>query len=203
MAPTRIDRVLGFEHGLPPVIGLAAVILGLAFLFLGWRTHRLTLTISGFLLGAFIGQLVAHWAQVERAWGVFVGGTAIALLADPLSRVMVFVLAGLAMGIGLGEGVRVLVAPRGFVYGFIPGFLAGGALSLWKLRHVLILTTAFLGSALACWGAVVLLCRVDEAVGTMHVRHPVLFLSVLGLAFVAGSITQFMTTRDRDPAEER
>ena len=72
MSPTRIDRIFGFEHGLPPVYGAMAAIVGLLFLLFGWRLNRFAVVIIGFLAGAFAGQLVARWIQVDRAWGVFV-----------------------------------------------------------------------------------------------------------------------------------
>lgn len=203
MAPSRIDRVLGFEHGLPPVYGWIAAAVGVLFLLLGWRLHRVTLVLAGFVLGAFAGQLVARWVQVDRAWGVFVGGGALALLADPLHRVVVFVLAGVVLGLGLGEAVRLLVAPGGFWFGFFPGFAIGGLLSLWQMRVVVIVSTAALGAVLFCWGAAVALCNLGWArLCTFHRHHSRAALAVVALVCLIGCVVQLKSTgTGREPGE--
>ena len=178
--------------------------MGLLFLLFGWRLHRFAVVIIGFLAGAFAGQLVARWIQVDRAWGVFVGGTALALLSDPLHKLMIFMLAGLALGLGAGEGVRLLVAKGGFLWGFVPGFLVGGALSLWKIRLVVILSTAFLGSLLLYWGAAVVSCNVGmSSMCTFHVRHPGATLIMLGLVVIIGVAVQLrFSSHDQEEEEE-
>ena len=204
MFSVRIDRVLGFEHGFPPAYALAVAVVGLLFLLLGWRLHRVTVVVCGFFIGAFIGQLMARWMEVDRAWGVFVGGAAFALLADPLYRVMIFILGGIALGIGLGETVRLTIASGGFLWGFVPGFLAGGAFSLWKLRWVVILSTAFLGAMAFLWGLDVALCAwVFPGACAFHYNHPVLTWIILGLAFVAGCVVQVKFSSDKQEPEEQ
>ena len=192
MSAARIDRVFGFEHGLPPVYGAITAIVGLAFLLLGWRLHRVTLVVTGFLIGAFVGSLIARWIQVDKAWGVFTGGTALALLAEPLSRLMVFLLAGLACGIALGEGLRLFVSAKIFLWGFFPGFVAGGLLSIWQLRFLIILSTSFLGTLTVAWGSAVFLSEwIKPPLTTFHIRHPLATLAILGLVFVIGMVVQF------------
>ena len=191
MGPLRIDRVLGFEHGIPPVFGAIAAAAGLTFLFFGWRLHRITIAIAGFAIGALLGQLVTNWIQVPRLWGIMVGGCSLALLADPLYRVVVFILAGLALGSVAGETVR-LVAPSSFLWGFVPGFVLGGLLSLWQLRLLVILSSAFLGAIALFWGGAVSVgAWLFKPAATFHARHPLATLVVVGLAFIVGCTIQF------------
>ncbi len=202
MSQLRIDRVLGFEHGVPPVFGVVAAVVGLLFLLLGWRLHRFTVAVVGFALGAAIGQLIARWIQVERLWGVLVGGASFALLAEPLHRVAVFGLSGLALGAVAGEGVR-LFAPSGFLWGFAPGFLAGGLLSLWQLRLLVILSTALVGAVAVFWGgAVAGGAWLYRPAATFHVRHPLMTTIMIGLLFVVGSAIQFGLSPKSKPEEE-
>lgn len=202
MFSVRIDRVLGFEHGFPPAYALIVAVAGLGFLLFGWRLHRITVVVCGFLIGAFIGQLIARWMDLDRAWGVFVGGAAFALLADPLYRVVIFILGGIALGIGLGETVRLTIAPGGFLWGFFPGFLAGGAFSLWKLKWVVMFSTAFLGALAFLWGLAAVLCAwVYPGACTFHHNHPVLSWIMLGLAFLCGCVVQVRFSADK-PLED-
>ena len=204
MISVRIDRVLGFEHGFPPAYALVVAAVGLGFLLFGWRMHRVTVVVCGFFIGALIGQLIARWADLDRIWGVFVGGAAFALLADPLYRVVVFILGGIALGIGLGETVRLTIASGGFLWGFFPGFLAGGVFSLWKLRWVVILSTAFLGALLFLWGLATALCAwVTPNACAFHHNHPVQSWIVLGLAFLAGCVVQVRLSSDKPEPEEQ
>jgi len=202
MAATRIDRVLGFEHGLPPAYGIVAACVGLAFLLVGWRLHRFTLMVTGFLVGAFVGVLVAKWIQVERAWGVFVGGLSLAILSEPLSKVMIFLLAGLALGLGVGEAVHRWVSHGAFFWGFIPAFVGGGILSLWQMRLLVIISTALLGALAFIWGTVVALSAwVYAPLSTFHVRHPILAYIVLGLLILVGLVVQFKFSKKHKPEE--
>jgi len=69
MSATRIDRILGFEHGLPPAYAAMVALVGLVFLVFGWRLHRLTLAACGFFIGSLAGALLAKWIGVEQGWG--------------------------------------------------------------------------------------------------------------------------------------
>jgi hypothetical protein len=191
MDPTRIDRVLGFEHGLPPVYGLVIAVFGLAFLLFGWRLHRITIIVVGLIVGAFIGQLIARWIQVGKVWGILIGGSSLALLADPLYKVIVFILAGGALGVLLGEIIRVSLFEGGFVYAFVFGFLVGGVLSVWRIRILVILSTSFLGAYATLWGlAVAIGLWFFPMLVTFHLRHRVISWIILGLTFVVGCIFQ-------------
>lgn len=197
MAPSRIDRVLGFEHGLPPGYGWIAAGVGILFLLFGWRLHRLTLVLAGFLVGAFAGQLVARWIQVDRAWGVFVGGGAMAMLAEPLHRVTVFLVAGAVLGLGLGEAARSLAGPGSFWFGFVPAFVLGGLASVWKMRLVIVVSTALLGCVLFCWGAAVAVCNLGlPRLCTFHRHHPWATLAVITLVGLIGCVVQWRLARE-------
>ena len=191
MSALRIDRVLGFEHGVPPALGAAVAVVGVLFLLFGWRLHRLSLAAFGFALGAVLGQLVARWIQVDRLWGLMVGGVSLALLSGPVYRVAVFLLAGLAGGALAGEGIR-LMAPAGFWFGFVPGFLLAGALSLWQLRTLVILATGLLGAVALWWGGTVAIgAYIFRPATTFHARHPVATTVMVGGMFLVGSALQF------------
>ncbi len=202
MAHLRIDRVLGFEHGVPPALGAAVAGIGLLFLLFGWRLHRFSAAAFGFALGAVLGQLVARWIQVDRMWGVMVGGVSFALLSGPVYRATVFLLAGLAVGAVAGELVR-LAAPGAFTWGFAPGFAIGGMLSLWQLRHLVILATALLGAVALWWGgAVAVGAWLLRPAATFHVRHPVASAVVVVLLFLIGCAVQVRFSPRRHDDEE-
>lgn len=207
MSALRIDRVYGFEHGIPPALGAIVAGFGVLFLLLGWRMHRLSLAAFGLALGALLGQLAARWLQVDKLWGLMSGGLIFAVLSGPLYRAAVFLLAGLAVGVLAGEGFRLLV-PGGFWFGFAPGFLVGGVLSLWLLRPLVILSTSLLG-ALALWwgGAVAIGAWVYRPSATFSARHPVATTVMVGGLFLVGSGLQFMLSPrsqvwDEDEEEE-
>ncbi len=205
MPASRIDRLLGFEHGMPPAFGIVAVVLGLGFLFFGWRLHRVAQVVAGFAIGSFVGALVAGWIHVEKAWGIFIGGASLALLADSLSKLMVFLLAGLAVGLAVGEGVRLWLQPStaGFLWGFVLGFLAGGIWSWWQRRLLTMVATAFLGAVVFAWGlAVALTAFVDLPLTAFPDRHPTMALAIVSLLFVGGLSFQLWGPIPRQREEE-
>jgi len=191
MSALRIDRILGIEHGVAPVLGAVVAGFGVLFLLLGWRMHRLSLVAFCFALGAVLGLQLARWIHLGRLWGIVGGGSAFALLALLAHRAAVFVLAGLVAGAVLGAGAR-LVAPGGFWFGFAPGFLLAGLLSLWELRTLFILSTALLGAVGMWWGgAVVAGAWIYAPAATFHTRHPIAWAVMVGGLFLVGGSLQF------------
>lgn len=191
MSATRIDRILGFEHGLPPAYAAMVALVGLAFAVLGWRLHRLTLAACGFLIGAVAGALLAKWIGVEQGWGITIGGLALALLAYPLARVALFVVAGTSLGICAGEAARLTISAGAFGWAFLPGFLAGGLLSIWQMRALVMLSTAFLGALAFVWGATSALASLGmPGLQGLFTRHQFYRTVVVGLIFVIGLLLQ-------------
>ena len=202
MEHLRIDRVLGFEHGMPPEFGVIIAVLGVLFLLLGWRLHQYSIVIVGFLVGAFIGQLITRWLRVDPAWGLVIGGGSTSLLAQPLHRVLIFLLAGLALGMMTGEGIRVM-APAGYLWGFFPGFVAGGILSLYHMRTLMIFSTAFMGAVFFLWGLMVFVgAWIYQPAGTFYVRHPIGSLLILLVTILAGCVAQVSLFPQQRPLEE-
>jgi hypothetical protein len=191
MSATRIDRILGFEHGLPPVYAAIVAFIGLVFLIFGWRLHRLTLGACGFFIGAFAGAVLAKWIGVAQGWGMTIGGLAILLLAYPLLKAVVFVVAGMSLGICAGEAARLTISPAAFLWGFFPGFFAGGLLSMWQMRALVMISTSFIGAMAFTWGTLSLMTSLGiSSFRGFEAQHPAYFTIILGLIFLVGLVFQ-------------
>ncbi|HUU00146.1 MAG TPA: hypothetical protein VM425_01755 [Myxococcota bacterium] len=191
MSATRIDRILGFEHGLPPAYAAMVALVGLIFLVFGWRLHRLTLAACGFFIGSLAGALLAKWIGVDLGWGIAVGGLALLLLANPLAKAVLFIVAGTSLGICAGEAARLVISPGAFPWGFFPGFAAGGFLSMWQMRALVMMSTSFLGALAFAWGTIAALASLGMPwLCGFQARHPTYYMIILGLIFLVGLLAQ-------------
>ena len=113
------------------------------------------------------------------------------MLAYPLARVALFVVAGTSLGICAGEAARLMISAGAFPWGFLPGFLAGGLLSIWQMRLLVMLSTAFLGALAFVWGATSALASLGmPGLAELFVRHHIYRTIVVGLIFLIGLLLQ-------------
>ncbi|MBN2497946.1 MAG: hypothetical protein JXR96_25355 [Deltaproteobacteria bacterium] len=200
----RIDRLPGFEVGIPPAFALAVALMGLLILFVGWRMRRIAMIAAGFGMGAIAGQWIARWTGAGSAWGIAVGGAVLAVLADPLHRVVAFAFCGLAAGVVFGTGLALLISDSAFWWGFTPACLLAGLLSIYLPRSTIILASAFLGGLALLWGSAIAGGYwLEPSLLRFHSRHPVATLVIVGLTFSIGCMVQYGTsTREVEEAEE-
>ncbi|RLB59556.1 MAG: hypothetical protein DRI34_01455 [Deltaproteobacteria bacterium] len=186
------DRVLGFEHGIPTWLVLLVGAIGLAWLLLGWKLHRITLVVAGAMAGAFAGSLLAAWAGVARGWGIGAGIVVMSLLALPLWRVSVFLLAGLAGGLALGQLLHRFLHAGIFWWGFLGGFILAGLLSIRYLRALVIVATSMLGAQLLAWSVCQVLGRsLLPILRHFDSIHPLSWSIIVSLLALVGAVVQF------------
>lgn len=186
------DRVLGFEHGIPTWLVLLVGAVGLVWLLLGWKLHRVTLVVAGAMTGACAGSLLASWAGLARGWGIAAGAVLLSLLVLPLWRLAIFMLAGAAGGLALGQLLHRFVHAGLFWWGFLAGFLLAGLLSVRYLRALVIVATGIFGAQLFAWSACQLLGRsLLPALLHFNSNHPLSWSIVVFLLALVGTVVQF------------
>ena len=132
------------------ISGMVTAMLSALVLFLGWPLYRLTVILTGFLLGAGLAGSVGWLASGENynaalvAAGVggIVGGIA-AWPTEVAIRTFSGSIAGLFLGLAVGSSMGSPVAVAGCALG---GLLLGGALTFLFYRALIILYSSILGS---------------------------------------------------------
>lgn len=171
-------------HVLP---GILVALVGILVCFFGYRLLRLTLIITGFALGGYLGFFIASrftgpgWLTVLSVIGLGVLG---AVLTGFLFKLGVFVLGAVA------AGLLVLVFAPGTGWQeviFVLGIgLAGGVLALFLQRPVIAFLSAFLGA----WWVVAGLFHLG---GRTHLRLPAeTDLPMMGLSWLVLGIVGFL-----------
>ena len=150
--------------GRPKPVALGAMVVGLLFLFFGWRIYRITLVTFGLLVGAALGFRLGEWAAVRftidsgmlpLAFAAVVG-LLLGCLAIPFVKLMVFIFCGL-MG---AVFVSYLCERLGFgssILWTLGSFVILGLISVALIRHAMILFTSLSGSYLLVAGALAVL----------------------------------------------
>jgi hypothetical protein len=182
------------------VVGLVAMLIGIAFSFAGFRLFVVLLPIwaglAGFVAGAQLVALVLGTAFLADALGIAVGlavGLGFAIVCYLVFEAAIVALGlfvGYAVGSGLVTGLTgsfdLLAAAVGIVLGAV---LALGTLALNVPKWAVVAMTAFGGAGLAVAGAFVMAGRIPVAdlragvVGSLIQESPVLLLVVLAVAF--------------------
>jgi len=150
---------------------LAVGLIGLILAIAGYPLYRISVRVSGALLGVYLGGVVgsalAHWCKLDdyQIWFVLACGIILALLASSILRkwikTMLF-LAGFTLGImlsgipveglspgGIASAFRNIVShvSHGNLWALAAGLL-GGILGIFLERSVVIVLTSFVGSYL-------------------------------------------------------
>ncbi|MGD0573716.1 MAG: hypothetical protein ABSB11_11955 [Sedimentisphaerales bacterium] len=144
---------------LQAVIGIS---FGVIILMYGWKIYK-TLTVIGFgLLGLFLGLLVGNYIQ-KPIPGAIIGCILLVILAIPLMRWAVAILAAVAGGI-LAAGIwHSCNLPQEFVWaGALTGIVAGGMVSFVVFRLSVMLFTSLAGTSLIVIGAFALIYRYEN-----------------------------------------
>ena len=179
--------------------GILAALVGLLFLALGWPLYRLTVILSGLMLGASLAGGIGWLAAEEPGCmaGAVIGGLVGALLAWPL-EVLIRSLTGAAVGMGLGLFLGSMVGggPMLALAG-LGGLLLGGALTFLLLRPLVMTYFALSGALLVVYG----IASVMTPAGDIQVS-PWMPGVAAGLV-VAGLFLQRSLARKADRAEAR
>ncbi|RME23791.1 MAG: TMEM198/TM7SF3 family protein [Deltaproteobacteria bacterium] len=194
-------HIPGMGQPLPLWLAVSGAIAGIVWLFLGWKAFRPTLVIFAFAAGGFLGALVADWAGLEKGWGVVGGGSLLALLAQPLWRVLVFLQCGLAGGILAGETLAFFGHDL-FPWGLAAGFVISGVLSQMFMRHIVIGATSVLGAGTLSVCLLELLDRlVIGGIRSYPYRHRPLWLLCQALMVLVGFLFQLRYSSHRQETE--
>ncbi len=146
----------------------AMIVFGLIYLLYGWRIFKLLVIVNALLIGGFVGAMVGGQFQAPHAplWGAAAGALGLAILAWPLMKGAVALMAGLA-GAAIAYGVwTTVMQARGdaemLQYAWIAA-IAGGVLfaglGYFLLRLFVIVFTCVQGSWMAVSGTLVLLMK--------------------------------------------
>jgi hypothetical protein len=193
------------------VVGLVALVVGVAFCFVGFRLFLVLLPIwaglAGFVAGGQVVGLALGTGFLADTIGIVVGllvGLAFAVVSY-IAYGAAIVALGLFVGYGIGSGVvagltdgfDLLAAAVGLILGVTLAFVT---LALNVPKWAVVAMTAFGGAGLAVAGAFLVAGRIAIAdleagvVGSLMEESPVLLLVVLGLAFAGIWVQTARTT---------
>jgi hypothetical protein len=153
---------------LQAVVGIA---FGVIILMYGWKIYK-TLTVIGFgLLGLFLGLWVGSFFQ-KPILGAVAGCALLVILAIPLMRWAVAILAAVAGGI-LAAGIwHSCNLPQEFVWaGALTGIVAGGMISFVVFKLSVMLFTSLAGTSLIVIGAFALIYRYENFASEPTTAH--------------------------------
>ena len=186
---------------------ISAIVLGmLGFVqcFFGYRFFRIILAVLGFFIGMGIGaSLVANAQPVVVVLVSLICGAIGAILFYYLYFIGTF-LAGIALGSSLAA---VLIAnfdvtPNTTTIVIVLGAVIGGILGILLSKYIIMLATAFTGSAELVYAVLLLFARVPAVSSVSaiefnltHTTTPLVTLAILALAIVGFVVQLNMNAR--------
>lgn len=197
----RFTQAFGLEQAFAPAVGLLVTSVGFMFLLAGYRLYKLSFVVGGFMVGAYFGLLAANALHLEPRWIVLCGGVLIGLLAWPLTRVVVFLFAGLVFGSALSEiaGIALPSLADGV---FLVGFVTGGILSFVATRLLAVLSTSLAGASAVFFGALSMASWLWAPLGDLPARHALFSMVIILLLFSLGCAVQLRIFPAQRTAEE-
>ena len=175
---------------------VAVMVVGLIYLFFGWRIYKLTLVVAGLALGSIVGFWLGEWfgktfmmnARTTSLIGSIVLGLVLAALAIPFVRLMVFVFCGVSAAVLIcylcersGLGFSWLWA--------VASFVIVGLLSVFLMRYAMILFTSLCGSYVVVAGIAGLLHNL-KGISVHSRRELIIPMAAWILLFLLGVRTQ-------------
>lgn len=185
---------------LPTWIGLLAVLLGaVLLLFGGGKAFRLVAGPAGALVGFLWAPLVAQrfGLPVSSRMVAAVGAAGLGLGGFALPPVAVFFGFGLPAGFLAGN----LAGPSDWILGFLPGFLAVGAVSAVFTRFIGSVLSSIVGAWLLVIGALAGLHSAGGLVSAVA-SQPWGVILAAGLFAVAGSLYQLFVRPSPEESEK-
>lgn len=148
-----MDLLLHAWADASPLVGLVLLAVGIAYLFFGKWLFRVMVAGLAIAVGLELGRLLDGVLDAEAPWLPLLVGAALGGLSWPLWQVVVFLGAGGALALVLGEivhGVDTHQALYIVTAGF--GFIAGGLVAIAAMRPAAVVLTALIGSMLILAG---------------------------------------------------
>ncbi len=185
----------------------AAVAIGTLYCFLGYRTLRFVLGLTGFLMAGGVAATLVNWVtqgnQLAVLIGLFIGGTCGAFALYFLYKTGVFLL-GL-MGTALIAHNVLSAQPDTWIPLAVIGLaVVGGLVALLLERPVILLATAALGAWMVVSGVTYLVVGssdLDELAKVLESdEHRTIVLALWALLAVAGALSQIATTKKKTKA---
>ena len=184
-----------------------AVAIGTLYCFLGYRTLRFVLGLTGFLMAGGVAATLVNWIsqgnQLAVLIALFIGGMCGAFALYFLYRTGVFLL-GL-MGTALIAHNVLSAQPDTWIPLAVIGVaILGGLVALLLERPVILLTTAALGAWMVVSGVAYFIVGSGELEGLTKVfeseEQRMIILASWAILAVAGALSQVATTKKKGKA---
>ena len=185
----------------------AAVAIGTLYCFLGYRTLRFVLGLTGFLMAGGVAATLVNWIsqgnQLAALIGLFIGGMCGAFALYFLYRTGVFLL-GL-MGTALITHTVLSAQPDTWIPFAVLGLaVVGGLLALLLERPVILLATAALGAWMVVSGVTYFIVGSSELEELTKLFESedqrMIVVASWAVLAVAGAISQVATTKKKAKA---
>ena len=180
----------------------SVMMLGTLYCFLGYRTLRFIIGLTGFMIAGSVAAVLAHWISNGHLLAIvvvgFIGGVAGAFALTFLYKVGIFLLG--SIGGGIASHAFLHTRPESWIPFVIIGLATvGGLLALLIEPPIIMLATAIIGAWMVVSGVSYLLEGTAElgqfgfAPATGE-RSSAMLLAWAALA-VAGAMAQFATRK--------
>lgn len=160
------DPLLTFNvfFGQPNAVAMSAMIVALVYLIFGWRIFKVSLVLSGLLIGSVAGFMLGDWLGRALAMNVrntsMIGAVVLALLlgglAIPFVKLMVFIFCGVC-GASLVSYLCERAGVGSSLLWTLGSFVLVGLISVFLIKYAMILFTSLLGAYTLVAGAAALL----------------------------------------------
>ena len=179
--------------GLTEVLAVGSLILGILQCFFGFRLLRFWISVTGFLLGLYLGRTISSDFISEPQYAPWLIGAVCGFLLCffayriYLSGVFIF------CGILAASVIRMIPFPEGHAWKVVlyilmaAGFVLAGVLAVKFSRPAVIFITAGAGAAVSVHALALMKTNLSG--------NPDLQKLVIAVLFAAGAAVQFLTTR--------
>ncbi|MCI5760714.1 MAG: TMEM198/TM7SF3 family protein [Eubacterium sp.] len=179
--------------GLTEVLAVGSLILGILQCFFGFRLLRFWISVTGFLLGLYLGRTISSDFISEPQYAPWLIGAVCGFLLCffayriYLSGVFIF------CGILAASVIRMIPFPEGHAWKVVlyilmaAGFVLAGVLAVKFSRPAVIFITAGAGAAVSVHALALMKTNISG--------NPDLQKLVIAVLFAAGAAVQFLTSR--------
>ena len=135
------------------------IVLGMVYLFFGWRTYKFTVVLTGAIIGFACGLLIAEVFELRPIVPALICALLYGLIAWPLQKVVLFLMGGLVGAAIVSVAARGHLLPFETLLAALVGFILAGIIALWLLKPMVITLTAMYGAASCVLGFGILIAR--------------------------------------------
>ncbi|GMW01992.1 MAG: hypothetical protein AMXMBFR84_31280 [Candidatus Hydrogenedentota bacterium] len=208
-AALPVDRLSELPLAGSQVAVVGAVALGLLYCFLGYKTLKFVIGLTGFLLAGAVAGLIAGYLSkgeplIMGLFALFGGGCGAAALFF-LYRTGIFILGSMAVGL-ISHQILSVRDVEWAIWGVIGGAFAGGIVALLLERPVMTLGTAALGAWATVCGVAYFFLGPDvvQSLGEPLAmdRNRGIMVLCWAVLTLAGVLAQIATHKGRKPPSE-